>query len=115
MAVCVACWLISLGFLFAILGISRASDAGPLPLFVVFKTVHCSVWAVPISFLANWTAMCRASAHAQEKLQNERRRRKELLEAGEAPSMGFNRAWGLCSTCLLLLPDICKLVMLTLA
>ena len=91
LCVCVVFWLISLGFFFIFLGLSRASDAGPLPLFVFFKTLHCAVWAVPISFLANWTALCRASADAHQRLENEKRRRKELLEAGEAPAMGFNR------------------------
>jgi hypothetical protein len=91
LCVCVVFWLISLGFFFIIFGVSRASPAGPLPLFVFFKTLHCAGWAVPISFLANWTALCRASDDAQKRLRNEKRRRKELLEAGEAPAMGFQR------------------------
>ena len=83
-SVCSTLWLVSVGIIFVLLDVSRSTEAGPFLIFFVLKEMHCFACAVPLSLLANWTALVRASDAEAKRLAHEERRRRQMLERGEA-------------------------------
>lgn len=64
LTVCVLLWLVSCGLIFMSLGVSRSDHVESFRIFAIIKAVHSFVWSIPITLMASWIGLLKASEEA---------------------------------------------------